>query len=330
MVTIKTDKRYPVGDIRNNLSHNKLRESLSWDTCIEKYLDHLKALGMAHRTVKESYYPLNQFRSFCLGHEIHDINTVSEKDILEYAKDQLQSIKASTLSYKILLLKQFFGYLTKEKIISYDVSVNVRAPKAGKTLTRQIFTPADFVKLASVIDSTNIYGFMYRTIFELFYGTGIRMEELISLKLRDIDLPNGKVHLSSSKTLKERQLPLTEISIRYLDGYLHGVRPKILEFSGSSEDIVFLNLCGRSLNPRSINSRLKGYCEKASLDKVLTSHSFRFAYASHLYENKADIRHIYELLGHRSLSMTAKYIMLSKKALVEVLKKHHPRERGKL
>jgi integrase/recombinase XerD len=303
-----------------------------WNDLISMYLSVLKAKGMAERTVKESIYPLNQFKSYCENRGIDHPEYVKEKDILDYAQDQLKSIKASTLIYKILLLKQFFGYLTQQKIISYDVSVNIKAPKPAKPLPRQIPTPEEYVKLVGSIDTSTIYGFLYRTIIELLYGTGMRMEELVHLKLKDIDLSEGKVHLYQSKTLKDRVVPITEIASRYLKAYFLEVRPKILSFSEVTEvdDIVFVNIWGNDLDPRRINSKIKEYCKKAGLDKALTSHCFRFAYASHLYENKADIRYICELLGHRSLSMTAKYIIISKKALVDVVKKHHPREGDRL
>lgn len=305
-------------------------DDFSWDHCIESYLLHLKALGMAERTYRESVYPLYQFKRYCHTLGIDVLTCVTEKNIVGYSKVQLDRIKASTLITKLLTLKGFFKYLAKQRVISHDVSLNIRVPKVGKSLPRDVLSPVQFVKLVGVIDTSCIHGFLYRAIIELLYGTGIRISELISLKLRDIDIEDGKVHISSSKTLKDRILPLTESSLLYLDSYLRYVRPNIVSFTNSMSNVAFLNIKGHKVNPRSVNSKLKCYTVLSGIEKDVKCHTFRYAFASHLYENSCDIRYINELLGHRSLSMTAKYIQVSKKALVEIVKRHHPREKGRV
>ena len=133
----------------------------SWEKGIHNYTNHLKAKGQAHRTVKEIPYTLNQFKAFCLNRYIHDLDCVKEKDILDFAKEQMLSIKASTLNIKIIHIKQFFAYLAKEKMITYDVSVNVRPPKAPKALPRQIPTPEEYVKLIGVYYSRLCLSYHY-------------------------------------------------------------------------------------------------------------------------------------------------------------------------
>jgi len=166
----------------------------SWEQCIASYLIHLKALGMAQRTYREAVYPLDQFRRYCQCNGVYDLVSVTEKDIVGYSKDELDKVKASTLVTKLLTLKGFFGYLAKVKVISYDVSLNIRVPRVGKSLPRDVLTPDDFVKLVGVIDTGCIHGFLYRVIIEVLYGTGIRISELCSLLLSDIDLDEVPKH----------------------------------------------------------------------------------------------------------------------------------------
>lgn len=301
-----------------------------WENYIEGYILDLKARGLSKRTVEESIYPLKGFKDFCFRQNTYELSFVKTKDIVDFALEELKRIKSSSLIPKLITLKGFFSYLTDRKIIAYDVALSVRLPKPPKSLPREIPTQDEFIRLIEVIDTTTIHGFIYRTVIELFYGTGMRINELINLKLGDIDLVKGEIHLYGSKSLKDRILPLTEMALNYLDAYLKSVREKILDFAETQTETVFLNINGKNFDPRTINRKIKDYTKKAGIEKRLTSHSFRFAFATHLFENKADISYISTLLGHKSLSMTAKYILVSKKYLLETLKKHHPRERGRV
>lgn len=296
---------------------------------IENYLDSFKANGLSQGTLKCYRIALNQFKGFCKSLELNRLDDLNEKHLTNFVLELKKSLKANTIRDKGLVVKNFLSYLTKEGLLSYDIGMSFPLVRQEKVLPKAIPTKEEYLKLINAIDTTVIQGFMDRVILELFYGTGMRMEELTALKTDSINLNRGEVHLCSSKTLKERIVPLPEIALNYLKAYLSHVRPKILNFSHSLSDLVFLSIRGTAIEDKKLNTRIKRYSSLAGIDKVLTSHSFRYAYATHLFENGADIRYISLLLGHKHLSMTARYILVSKKTLVDVLKKYHPRERGK-
>lgn len=291
------------------------------------HLQHLKYQGHSKSTLKNHRITYDGVYEYCTRKGIDHPKSITLKNLNELMFEMVKVNKVSTVKMKMLQIKRLFGYWAKKGVVKYDVTVDLDMPRVEKTLTKDVPTKEEYQMLVDNIDCHYILNFMYRVIIELLYGTGMRIEELIHLKVSDIDVENRKIHLSQSKTLKERVIPLPESSTCYLKAYIDDVRPKILAFKNAVSDLIFVNMRGSKLIEGEINDKIRYFCKESGLSKSLTSHSFRYAYASHLFENNCDIRYISELLGHKHLSTTSQYIIISKKSLVDVLKEYHPREK---
>ena len=180
-------------------------------------------------------------------------------------------------------------------------------------------------KLLSKPDETTILGLRDRTILELFYSTGIRLSELINIKLIDLDIERGLLRIKG-KFKKERIVPVGSIAKRYLLHYIEDARPKLQRDKRTTT--LFLSQKGRIFHRSSINIIVRNYVKQAGIRKKnINSHALRHSCATHMLEGGADIRYIQELLGHKSLETTQIYTKVAIKGLKRVHQKTHPREK---
>jgi len=219
-------------------------------------------------------------------------------------------------------LKAFYKYLVLEKEISDSPTQFLEAPKLGRKLP-DILSIEEIEKIINSLDLSKAEGQRNRAILELLYGSGLRVSELINLKLSEVDFKNN-ILLITGKGNKQRLVPLGEISkkqiLLYVDNYrIHQNIKK------GSEDILFLNRRGNKLSRQMIFLIIKKQCEISGIQKDISPHTFRHSFATHLVQGGADLRVVQQLLGHSSIITTEIYTHLNTDDLRDAILKYHPR-----
>jgi site-specific recombinase XerD len=267
--------------------------------------------GYSPKTIREYSYDLKMFERFNCGKSLEETTTMDLRRFLLHLKRD-KEYAARSLHRKICSLKSFFKFLKKEGLISINPTENIESPKIPKSLPKTI-TIEETLKLLATPDNPRD-----KTILYLLYGTGMRVSELSNLNIEQIDLKNKTIHVIGGKGGKDRIIPLPNGIIKFLEDYVIT--------RGSTQDSAFiLNRSGNRLTPRSIQRIVKKYKNAANLlDKTLTPHTLRHAFATHLLSNDVDIRVIQELLGHASLSTTQLYTHVSLEHLRKSYDLGHP------
>jgi integrase/recombinase XerD len=300
----------------------------------EKYLEHLQNNRYSTCTVKNEDYALRDLEKFLTHQDIDRIADVTMEIIGQYNqhirnhKDEKtgKPYNISTITGKLQPVKYFFSWLTKNMVILYDPAKDMEIPPMKKGLPRTILSEEEIAKFIELPDTGTPIGYRDRTIFELFYATGMRNTELKTLKIQDIDLEARTIHIKEGKGNKERIIPLTPLAFNYLKEYLEKVRLLFLK-DKENQEFVFLNLSANSFNRQGICEIFEKYRKAGNIAKPVSSHIFRHSIATHLLENGMDIRYIQELLGHGSLQTTQLYSKVTLKGLRKHYNKHHPKEK---
>ncbi|UCG04341.1 MAG: tyrosine recombinase XerC [Candidatus Heimdallarchaeota archaeon] len=266
--------------------------------------------GYSPKTIREYSYDLKMFERFN-GKPLEKTTTMDLRRFLLYLKRD-KEYAARSLHRKICSLKSFFKFLKKEGLISTNPTENIESPKIPKSLPKTI-TIEETMKLLATPDNLRDKAILY-----LLYGTGMRVSELSNLNIEQIDLKDKIIHVVGGKGGKDRIIPLPNGIIKILEDYIIT--------RGSTQDSAFiLNRSGNRLTSRSIQRIVKKYKNAANLlDKTLTPHTLRHAFATHLLSNAVDIRVIQELLGHASLSTTQLYTHVSLEHLRKSYDLGHP------
>ncbi|MBI5746737.1 MAG: tyrosine recombinase XerC [Nitrospirae bacterium] len=239
----------------------------------------------------------------------------------------------NSLGRRLASLRSFFRYLNREGIIEINPAKMVSSPKREKMLP-SFLTLDEAIRLMESADGKEKFGLRDRAILETFYSAGIRVSELASLNLDDLNLGDGLVRVRG-KGKKERIVPLGSKAIKAITEYVNRIQDTgyMIHESPTPYPLhpVFLNRFGRRLTARGIEGIVAKYVKRIGMIRHATPHTLRHTFATHLLDGGADLRSIQELLGHASLSTTQKYIHLSMDKLMEVYDKTHPRgkEHGK-
>jgi len=232
-----------------------------------------------------------------------------------------QDLEAGTLRRKLAAVRSFFQFLVREGTLSVNAARQLRTPKAPKKLPAVMTAEQTNMLIDRVSDAARLHRpFPLRdlALFELLYGAGLRVSELVALDLADLDLAGRWVRVSG-KGRKQRQVPFGGKAADALHRYLAERKP------AEGVDAVFLNHRGRRLSDRSVRSIVKFYSTHIAGDSGLHPHSLRHAFATHLLGDGADLRSIQELLGHARLSTTQRYTQVSLEGLMAVYDKAHPK-----
>lgn len=243
---------------------------------------------------------------------------IDKKDVFNYLIHlSKKRLKPSSLRRKISAIRSFYKFLIREEIIEKDPTDDLTFPKNEKKLP-QVLTVEDIEKLINVIDNKTLKGKRDRAIIELLYSSGLRVSEIINLKIVDIDFENNYLKCFG-KGSKERIVPFGELAKRYILDYLEERKRQNI-----NSDLLFVNKRGEKLLRQYINNFLRIYSKKAKLRKKVHPHMLRHSFATHLLERGADLRSVQELLGHVDISTTQIYTHLTKDYLREVYLSTHP------
>lgn len=285
---------------------------------VDSFITYLHNTKKTSENTTLSYYrDLKKWISYMAELEIHTPGKVTEEHLRAYvAHLETQQFKASTISRNIASLKAFYHYLFKEHMINDDITENLRAPKIEKKMP-EIISVEETIRLLEQPGGDTPKDLRDKAMLELLYATGIRVSELISLTLSDVDMKADVLNC------KERVIPFGYKAKRALMRYLKDGRDAMLMDYDS--ELLFVNCSGSSMSRQGFWKLIKGYARKAGIDVEITPHTIRHSFAAHLVENGADLRSVQEMLGHSDISTTQIYANMKGNHLREVYRKAHPR-----
>ena len=287
------------------------------DHIIRSFLDSLYIeKGLSKNTVSSYKNDISSFLSWLNKKQIN-YQQVSGKNINEFISNLFNSgLKSSSINRKISSIKHFYLFLSKKKIIKYSPADEIETPKQEKYLPISM-SEDEVERLLSSPNSNRIIERRDKAMIEILYATGMRISELVNLKITDVDF-NRSVLKVFGKGSKERLVPYGEKAAEALDIYLR-------DRKRSDSKNVFLSNRGSQITRGAFWQRIKIYIKRENLKSSISPHTLRHAFATHLLNRGADLRSVQILLGHSDLSTTQIYTHIAKQRLGEILKKHHPR-----
>ena len=292
------------------------------DNCLEDYLEYLKVQkNYSSYTVLNYKEDLLFFLDFCKKNNIdyQSITYIQAQKYLMYLYEE-EKEKATTVSRKISSIRSFYHYLATRNVTDNSSFDLLKLPKKEKKLPRYL----EYNELLELFEVPNIntsLGERNRLILELLYATGIRVGELVNIKLSDIHLGNKTIYILG-KGNKERIVYFNEVTYKYLKKYLENGREKLIK---KPTDYLFLNNRGGKLTTRGVQDVLEKIIKKTAISKHLSPHMIRHSFATHLLNEGCDLLSVQQLLGHSSLSATSIYTHVTTDRLKEVYLKTHPR-----
>ena len=288
----------------------------------QEYL--LVELGLADNT-RVAYLRDLRLLMKALGlKESEELLQVNRRQLLSYLVQLKQSGKrSSTVARKLASIKAFYRFLTGERYIRRDPAAVLEAAQKGLHLPKVL----SIQEVELLLDQPNlgtIDGYRDKTMLETLYATGMRVSELVSLPVKNVDLKREYL-IVMGKGSKERMLPLGRTALRYLEHYLNVVRPQLLHGKPDSAKELFVTGWGGAMTRQRVNEIIDAYGKSAGIAKKITPHMLRHSFATHLLNNGTDLRVVQELLGHADISTTQIYTHLDVARLREVYHKAHPR-----
>ena len=248
---------------------------------------------------------------------------ISEEIIQQFVYSVSKEVNARSQARIISGLKSFFSYLIFEDYRTDSPMELIEAPRLGRKLPDTLSVD-DIDNLIAAIDLSKPEGERNRAMLETLYGCGLRVSELINLKISDLFFEEGFIKITG-KGNKQRFVPISEITQKFILLYRNAIRNHFTVVKGH-EDTLFLNRRGRQLTRAMIFTIIKDLAVKISLNKAISPHTFRHSFATHLLENGADLRAIQLMLGHESITTTEIYVHLDRKHLTQIMNNFHPRK----
>lgn len=298
---------------------------MNWNTYIKSYQSYLRIeRGMSKNTIDNYSFDIERL---CLFLEDNSISvspiTIGEETIQQFIYHIAKQLNARSQARIISGLKSFFSYLIFEDYRSDNPLELIETPRIGRKLPDTL-SIVDIDRLIAAIDLSSNEGERNRAMLETLYGCGLRVSELICLKISDLFFEEGFVKITG-KGNKQRFVPIGSYTQKYIEIYKDNIRSH-LNIQKGHEDTLFLNRRGRQLTRAMIFTIIKDLAVKIDLKKTISPHTFRHSFATHLLENGADLRSIQLMLGHESITTTEIYVHLDRKHLSEIMNKFHPRK----
>jgi len=263
---------------------------------------------------------LKQFENY-LGTIEGKYNELTNDGIKDYIKYmQEQGKKTSTISRGLAAIRSFYQYETKNKQVEKDPTEGIQSPKIEKRVP-SVLTSSEVALLLEQPKNVDLKGTRDKAMLEFAYATGMRVTEIISLNVEDINLETGYATCRNGK--KERTVPIGEMSLKALKDYMLNARHTMIK--DDNEQALFVNVNGQRLTRQGFWKIIKYYKEQAHIDKDITPHVLRHSFATHLLQNGADLKSIQTMLGHSDILSTQIYMQFQDESLKNVYKKAHPR-----
>lgn len=285
--------------------------------CDALWLEH----GLSRHTLSAYRADLTGMARF-LGERKRDLLGATRADVQAYLERRRdQRAKASTAARLLSTLRRFYRYLVREGRIAQDPTALVDSPKLTRPLPKSL-SEEQVERLLAAPVSTTARGLRDRAMLEVLYATGLRVSELVGLRVGQVGMNQGLIRVVG-KGDKERLVPLGEEALAALTRYLIEARPQLL--TGGASDVLFLTARGDGLTRQAFWHNIRRYARQAQITASLSPHTLRHAFATHLLNHGADLRAVQMLLGHADLSTTQIYTHVARARLQELHAKHHPR-----
>lgn len=291
------------------------------ENCIRVFNGYLINEKKSSANTVESYMrDVLQFSSFCTGNNVIKISQVTGEVVKNYFNYLTACGKSESTKLRIIAsLRSFFRCLNAKGLFEGDPLKDINVKKTEKQLPG-VLDEKEIVLLLSQPNGSDFKSVRDKAMLEVLYATGIKVSELIDLKVGDINLQIGILHLNNGK--KERIVPLYPAAVRSVANYLVNVRPAIV--LEENEDRLFTNMNGKPMSRQGFWKIIKHYAETAGIDKDITPHTLRHSFAAHLLENGAKLSDIKEMLGHSDISSTQIYAQMIKSKYTSAYSKFHP------
>lgn len=293
---------------------------MSADHLIEQFLDAVWVeQGLSENTLSAYSSDLRIFAKWLEGKSLLEVDGGQLSGFL--ASRYKQGIGNRSSARILSSLRRFYGYYIRENSITIDPTALIESPHIGRPLPVSL-SESDVELLLEVPEVTNPLGFRDRTMLEMLYATGLRVSELVNLKFEQISFRQGVVRITG-KGNKERLVPVGEEAMNWLEGYMSQARKALL--SERQCDYLFVTNRANGMTRQAFWHIIKRHAEKAGINKELSPHTLRHAFATHLLNHGADLRVVQLLLGHSDLSTTQIYTHIARQRLKELHSKYHPR-----
>ncbi len=301
---------------------------------VVRFLEWSGVMGLSEQTVISRKRALDRFMTWCNDRELDRPQDIT-KPILEryrrhlfhYRKTNGDPLSFATQQQRLIPIKAFFKWLSKENYILYNPASELELPKVHKRLPKAILSAEEVERVLNQTLLHGDLGIRDRAIIETLYSSGIRRMELVNLTLYDIDFINGTLMVREGKGKKDRMVPLGQRACRWVERYRDEIRPGLV--IEPDDGTLFLHETGESLKKNRLTDLVKKHIAAAGIDKPGACHLFRHSMATLMLDNGADIRHIQAILGHSQLSTTEIYTQVAIRKLKAVHALTHPADRGR-
>ena len=295
--------------------------NLNSEILIDNFIDELwLEKGLSKNTLTAYRNDIRTFSNWYKGNSLLEVERV---DLLDYLADRLkQGFSSRSTARSLSSLRAFYSHLTVRHNLKEDPTSRVESPKLGRSLPKTL-SEEEVERLIQAPDVDDDIGLRDRAMLELIYACGLRVSELISLDILNINLRQGVIRVIG-KGEKERLVPMGEEALHWIERYINKSRPNFIKADNKITE-VFLSKRGKAMTRQTFWYRLKEYAQLASINKELSPHTLRHAFATHLINHGADLRTVQLLLGHSSLSTTQIYTEVARHRMKELHNEHHPR-----
>tara|TARA_B100000029_G_scaffold469845_1_gene508103 strand:+ start:17570 stop:18547 length:978 start_codon:yes stop_codon:yes gene_type:complete len=320
--TIRPEKNLGGNDLKKSSSTNF--EDLAADSgrAVERFLDAIWAeRGLSRNTLKAYRTDLSGLSKYLIVRNMSLVEA-TRAEILEYIAMRVdEGTKSRSTARQLSSFRRFFSYLLLQGLITDDPTSQINLPKIGRSLP-QTLTESEVELLLTAPDTTRSLGYRDRTMLEVLYATGVRVSELISLKMTQVNLNQGVLRVVG-KGDRERLTPLGDEAQDWIEKFIVGPRAEILRDRQTT--CLFPTQRGAQMSRQAFWYLIKRYAQKAGINKPLSPHTLRHAFATHLLNNGADLRVVQLLLGHSDISTTQIYTHISRERMKDLHARHHPR-----
>ncbi len=307
------------------VSLNSASPDLPVDTLAVRFRDSmLLERGLSKHTLSAYMSDIRKFSGWLSAQDLRLLETQREHVLGYLAYLSEQQLSSRTLARVLSTLRRFFAFLVREGFMVQDPSALIDSPKIGRSLPHSL-SEADVEKLLQSPDTQTTLGLRDRTMLEILYACGLRVSELIDLRIEQINRNQGVVRVWG-KGSKERMVPVGEEALWWLEHYYKVARPDLMPATSTTASAhVFLSNRGRMMTRQTFWYAIKRHSRQAGIRTQISPHTLRHAFATHLVNNDADLRVVQLLLGHSDLSTTQIYTHVARERMKELHSKHHPR-----
>lgn len=289
-----------------------------WNEIMQDYRSYLRLERALSPNTVSSY--ISDISKFASAFPERAVGTISDQDLMEFIYRQArEGISVRSQSRLVSSLKSFFGFLETEGRIPCDPSATLTTPKLPRKIPT-VLSVEEVVRIMDSVDLSEPEGHRNRAILEVLYSCGLRVSELVNLKISDMFLNDGFIRVIG-KGDKQRLVPIGDPAAKAVRLYLSETQRT---YRSKNDDILFLNRRGGKMTREMIFLIVKRQCQAAGINKNISPHTFRHSFATHLVENGADLRAVQEMLGHESILTTEIYTHIDSKKWQESILAHHP------